>query len=115
MSGLTHAFFYAGTPSVVATLWNVSDEATAEFMASFYRYLGRGESKAESLRLARQELSSNPKYRHPYYWAAYILIGEGADTVPFPGNTGVWIMSAAALLMAAGAAVLYRKASRSRS
>jgi CHAT domain-containing protein/Tfp pilus assembly protein PilF len=114
MSGLTHAFFYAGAPSVVATLWSVSDEATAEFMASFYRYLGRGESKTESLRLARQELSSNPKYRHPYYWAAYILIGEGADTVPFPGNTWVWILGAAALLMAAGAAVLYRKASRSR-
>jgi CHAT domain-containing protein/Tfp pilus assembly protein PilF len=82
--GLSRAFHYAGAESIVASLWNVNDAATAAFMASFYRQLQRGVRKAEALRGARLELKRSPRYAHPYYWAPYVLIGEGADGVQFP-------------------------------
>lgn len=84
MVGLSRAFHYAGAGSIVASLWNVNDEATAAFMASFYGRLQRGVSKAEALRGARLELKRSAGYAHPYYWAPYVLIGEGADGVQFP-------------------------------
>jgi CHAT domain-containing protein len=74
--GLTRAFFYAGTPSVVASLWSVADESTAKLMVSFYRHLRAGKSKAEALALAKRELSRIPQYSHPFYWAPFVLVGE---------------------------------------
>jgi len=53
--GLTRAFIYAGTPSVVASLWNVEDSSTAALMGSFYKNL-KTMSKAEALRKAQLEL-----------------------------------------------------------
>ena len=53
--GLTRAFIYAGTPSVVASLWSVDDNSTAQLMASFYRNL-KTMSKVEALRQAQLEL-----------------------------------------------------------
>jgi CHAT domain-containing protein len=53
--GLTRAFIYAGTPSVVASLWSVDDSSTARLMASFYRNL-KTMSKVEALRQAQLEL-----------------------------------------------------------
>ena len=53
--GLTRAFIYAGTPSVVASLWSVDDSSTAQLMASFYRNL-KTMSKVEALRQAQLEL-----------------------------------------------------------
>jgi CHAT domain-containing protein/tetratricopeptide (TPR) repeat protein len=74
--GLTRAFMYAGTPSVVASLWNVADRSTAELMVKFYRGLDRTFDKAEALREAKLELMRNPRYASPYYWAPFVLIGE---------------------------------------
>ena len=84
MIGMARAFFYAGTDSVVATLWNVDDRASALFMEHFYRNLRGGASKAEALRRARLELRHDRRYRHAYFWAAYVLIGSGSDGVEFP-------------------------------
>ena len=53
--GLTRAFIYAGTPSVVASLWKVEDQSTAALMGSFYKNL-KTKSKAEALRQAQLEL-----------------------------------------------------------
>ena len=86
MVGLTQAFFFAGASSVVASLWNVNDEATARFMSLFYGHLGDGLSKVEALRRARSDLRRDERYRHPYYWAPYILIGEAQKGVTFPAS-----------------------------
>lgn len=72
--GLTRAFIYAGTPTVISTLWQVDDRASYELMRAFYQQLRAGESKAEALR--RAQLTTLEKYPHPYYWAAYELTGE---------------------------------------
>lgn len=71
--GLTRGFLYAGSRSIVASLWKVDDEATAYLMTRFYGAL-KGTSKREALRLA--QIETRKKYPHPYYWAAFQLTGE---------------------------------------
>ncbi len=71
--GLTRGFLYAGSRSIVASLWKVDDEATAHLMTRFYSAL-KGTSKREALRLA--QIETRKKYPHPYYWAAFQLTGE---------------------------------------
>ncbi|MGB7440687.1 MAG: CHAT domain-containing protein [Coleofasciculaceae cyanobacterium] len=76
--GLSRAFMYAGTPSVLASLWKVDDEATGLLMERFYIHLKAGMGKAEALRQAQIEVrQANSRYRHSYYWAAFILTGDG--------------------------------------
>jgi CHAT domain-containing protein/Tfp pilus assembly protein PilF len=72
--GLTRAFIYAGTPSVISTLWRVNDRASYELMRAFYGYLKAGRPKSEALRQA--QLATLRAYPHPYFWAAYQLTGE---------------------------------------
>ncbi len=77
--GLTRAFHYAGARSVVASLWQVPDQATAELMVRFHRHLRAGADRAEALRAAQAELSAGaagPAARPPYYWAGFQLFGD---------------------------------------
>lgn len=77
ISGLSRAFFCAGTSSVLVSLWNVYDRSTAEFMTSFYRHLEtKGMNKSAALKEARMQMIRNGKYSHPYYWAPFVLIGN---------------------------------------
>jgi CHAT domain-containing protein len=77
--GLTRAFVYAGTPTVLASLWEVDDRSTTELMKAFYRRLARRGSKAKALALAQRDLlhwTSPTDYRNPYHWAAFVLVGN---------------------------------------
>lgn len=76
--GLTRAFLYAGAASVMVSLWDVEDRSTADLMQNFYEYLAQGTSKTEALRAAQLAVrrSRNRAYRHPYYWAPFVLIGN---------------------------------------
>jgi CHAT domain-containing protein/tetratricopeptide (TPR) repeat protein len=76
--GLTRAFLYAGAESVVVSLWNVNDIATATLMKAFYKNLQQGLSKDEALRQAKLALirGQQPAWRHPYYWAPFVLVGD---------------------------------------
>ena len=85
---------------IIASLWNVNDEATARFMSLFYGHLGDGLSKAEALRRARSDLRRDKRYGHPYYWAPYILIGEAQKGVTFPASERrVWLILGMTLLI----------------
>ncbi|HKI06078.1 MAG TPA: CHAT domain-containing protein [Thermoanaerobaculia bacterium] len=75
IEGLTRAFLYAGTPAVMASLWNVDDESTALLMERFYTHLRKGKERAEALRRAQAE--TRRKFPHPYHWAAFVLTGDG--------------------------------------
>ena len=77
MIGLTRAFLYAGAESVVVSLWNVNDIATAALMKSFYKNLKQGMNKDDALRQAKLALlhGQKPAWRHPYYWAPFVLVG----------------------------------------
>lgn len=69
------AFQQAGTRSVVVSLWEVASEPAVEYMKTFYGHLKSGKSRAEALRLARNAIKA--KYHNPFYWAVFILHGEG--------------------------------------
>jgi CHAT domain-containing protein len=77
--GLTRAFFYSGARNVTVSLWNVNDSATATLMKSFYENLKRGLPKSSALRQAKLTLlrGKNPTWSQPYFWAAFVLVGEG--------------------------------------
>jgi tetratricopeptide (TPR) repeat protein len=75
--GLTRAMMYAGTPAVVASLWDVDDEATRELMVRFYRYMLEDNlDKVEALRKAKLDLINNQKYFLPVYWSGLVMYGE---------------------------------------
>jgi CHAT domain-containing protein len=75
--GLTRAFMQAGAKRIVASLWNVDDEATAALMELFYRgMLADGLRPAEALRRAQLDISKRQRWSSPYYWAGFILHGE---------------------------------------
>jgi CHAT domain-containing protein len=79
LSGLAQAFFAAGVPSVIASLWDVDDESTSELMQTFHDfYRLRQRSFSEALRRAQCSMiqSADPKHRHPYHWAAFLLAGN---------------------------------------
>jgi CHAT domain-containing protein len=82
---LSRAFLYAGSASVVASLWEISDPSTALFMARFYENL-RDQNKAAALAQTQREMISGSLkednqngeyvYSHPYFWASFVLIGD---------------------------------------
>ena len=72
--GLPRAFLGAGAAAVVVSLWIVQDETTVSLMGDWYHHLGEGMGRASALRTALQALRE--KYPHPYYWAAFMLIGQ---------------------------------------
>ncbi|MBF0506988.1 MAG: CHAT domain-containing protein [Nitrospirae bacterium] len=71
--GFTRAIIYAGAPSVITTLWQVSDVATYIMMQDFYKNL-KSMRKADALRTAQLDLMKN--YRHPFFWGAFVLTGD---------------------------------------
>jgi tetratricopeptide (TPR) repeat protein len=70
-----------GVPDVVATRWQIDSASAVPMMDAFYRGLASGLSVPEALTQARQSLSHDPRYRHPYYWAAYYASGAGNTTL----------------------------------
>ncbi|MBU2648456.1 CHAT domain-containing protein, partial [bacterium] len=80
MVGLTRAFLFAGTSSIVVSLWTVADESTSRLMIHFYKYLKEGDSKDDALRKARLDLMNEMDgtelaYSDPFYWGPFILNG----------------------------------------
>lgn len=78
MIGMSRAFIAAGVPTVVASQWPVDSDATAELMVSFHRHRKRdGVSTAEALRRAQLDFLNQEgrHYQHPYFWAAFVLVG----------------------------------------
>lgn len=74
--GLSWAFFAAGSRATIVSQWKVDSESTAQLMLLFYKNLRKGVAKNEALRLAAISLSKNERYRHPFYWAGFVLIGD---------------------------------------
>ncbi len=78
--GLTRAFMFAGAPRVLCSLWKVDDEATQALMIKFYELWNpsdatKGLGVAAALKQAQAHVRSHDKWRHPYYWAAWVLWG----------------------------------------
>ncbi|MDJ0689886.1 MAG: CHAT domain-containing protein [Xenococcaceae cyanobacterium MO_188.B32] len=75
--GLAGMAVRAGARSTLATLWAVNDRSTAQLMSKFYQELTKKDiSKAEAIRQAQLKLLHTAEYQHPFYWAAYVLLGN---------------------------------------
>lgn len=75
--GLTRGFMLAGAPRVVASLWRVDDQGTAELMKRFYAAIFERElAPAAALGEAQRGLAADPRWKSPYYWAAFTLHGD---------------------------------------
>lgn len=72
--GFTRGFLYAGTSSIVSSLWKVDDQATSQLMQEFYDNLGKS-NKRDALRTAQLHIKDHYN-THPYYWAAFQLTGN---------------------------------------
>ena len=70
--GFTRGFLYAGTRSIVSSLWKVDDRATRDLMLAFYRNL-QDRDKAQALAQAQRAIKQ--QFPHPFYWAAFQLTG----------------------------------------
>jgi CHAT domain-containing protein len=83
--GLTRGFMYAGASSVVASLWRVDDEATAELMKYFYEnMLQRQMTPATALREAQNSIRKQPRWEAPYYWAGFTIQGDSRQPIKAP-------------------------------
>ncbi len=78
LESLARAFMHAGASRLVASLWQVDDESTSELMKSFYRRVlsKPGLSPPAALRQAQVQMMRNPRWREPYYWAAFVFLGD---------------------------------------
>jgi CHAT domain-containing protein len=74
--GLAGVALQAGARSALATLWSVNDEAAAKIVERFYAELAGGASRAQALQRAQRALLETPAYRHPAYWAPFLLISS---------------------------------------
>jgi CHAT domain-containing protein/Tfp pilus assembly protein PilF len=80
--GMSWALFIAGASTTVASQWKVDSASTARMMIDFHRNLQseqgpRSSSAAEALRKAAIKLMADPKYRHPFFWSGFVVVGNG--------------------------------------
>ncbi|MFL6286663.1 MAG: CHAT domain-containing protein [Pyrinomonadaceae bacterium] len=119
--GLTRGFIYAGSKSVIASLWKVDDASTAELMRHFYSALIKdGLPPAAALRAAKEAVRAQERWRAPYFWAGFVLQGEYEGNFARVDNgASKWRVAAvvlgAALLLSAGFYFWRRRRVRARA
>ncbi len=93
--GMRRALAMAGAETTVMSLWQVDDAGTRDLMVGYYDRLLNGGGRSESMRQAALALKAQPKYEHPYYWASFIVSGDGTalsgkqiPPAPSPVNPG---------------------------
>ena len=76
--GLRRALVLAGAQAQLVSLWKVADAQTQTLMVDYYQRLLKGEGRSAALREAQMAMIANPATQHPYYWAAFLPIGNWA-------------------------------------
>lgn len=110
--GLNSAFLQAGAHSVVASLWQVDDNATNLLMKEFYRGMANGLSVSAALREAQLALYRDPQFRSPFFWAAFTLQGDMNRRPDIgSGSYAWWFVGLSAMFVVAGI-VLWKKFGR---
>src|SRR5690606_21742850 len=92
MISLAHAFNYAGSKSILTSLWQIDEQSSMEIIASFYGYLAQGKPKNLALRNAKLDYLSTAEGRtlHPQYWSGLVLMGDIAP-VAITSSTSWWL------------------------
>jgi hypothetical protein len=108
VQGLCGAFLSAGVRAVIATLWPVDDRTTSRLMELFYRELERGATVAKALRSAQMTLSRESRTSDPFYWAGFVLVGDGDVQVPLQERKSYLWIAAVGILLLVGLTLLWR-------
>jgi len=82
IAGLAQAFFFAGARTLVVSLWEVNDPATAALMGALYRRLETGVDIASALRLAMDDVKSEPRWVDPHFWGGFVVQGDPLVGLP---------------------------------
>lgn len=109
---IARAFQEAGCKSVLMSLWAVNDEATYEFMARFYQFWGEGHRSAKALQMTRESMRSETRFRHPHYWAGFVLMG---DSMQMPVNRARWPWIVGGFFLALVSFIFYSRRRSRRS
>ncbi len=78
---LEQAFLISGARAVVASLWNVEDHSTTALMKAFYTHLAQHDDKTLALAHAKRDMLDRYKDLPPFYWASFVLVGEGSEAI----------------------------------
>lgn len=95
------SFLLAGARSIILSCWPVEEDSTTELMTLFYRYLTDGMDSRTALRQAKQRLRQKAAWRHPFYWGAFVLVGnpfrfDSGNVLPIPDPVRILLLSALA-------------------
>jgi CHAT domain-containing protein len=114
MISLAHAFNYAGSQSILTSLWQIDEQASAEILEDFYEYLMQGKTKGEALRLAKLDYleEANGRRLHPQYWAGLIILGDNAPVSLNPASPPLWAWALSLLLIAGILLVVWKRKTR---
>jgi len=96
----SRAFQYAGSDATLTSLWRVPDKETSIIMKRFYENLKEGQSKSDALKGAKKyylETTEDPNFKHPYYWAGFVLTGD-TSAITSGSNYSVYIIGVLAIL-----------------
>ena len=115
MISLAHAFSYAGSESIITSLWKIDEQASALVMDLFYKNLADGMPKDEALRKAKLSYlaQSGGRSLAPQYWSGLVLIGDTAPVHIERQKSWPWMVAAGVLLLFAGFYFIRRKAANS--
>jgi CHAT domain-containing protein len=102
--GMTAAVLATGVPAVVSTLWPVDDAATTVFSRRFYGALAKGETVASALREAQLALRDDPATAAPFFWAGFVLAGDGDVRAPLSARKpwAAWVAAGLGAAFVAG-------------
>lgn len=91
---LASGFFYAGSQSLVMTLWTANDQSTAQMIDQFYQNLSRGSSKSQALRDAKLAYleEADILFSHPYYWAHFVVNGDDRPLIEAGFPKAYWFL-----------------------
>jgi CHAT domain-containing protein len=80
LGGLTRAFIYAGARGMIVSHWSVDSAATERLMTSLFA--SPAVSEAQALQKAQAQMQADARTSHPYFWAPFTIVGDGARPIP---------------------------------
>jgi CHAT domain-containing protein len=111
MISLAHAFNYAGSESILTSLWQIDEKSSTQILEYFYKYLEDGLRKDQALQKAKLDYLSKARGRtlHPQYWAGLVLMGDTAPIELTHSNHLHWWFLAAIIAITVICFIIFKK------